>query len=54
MSVIYHDALLNGELNRTLYEEVINHFLKVCHSLSLDSVTDCVHSKYWSYTFAEE
>ena len=31
-----------SEVHRTLYEEVINDFLKVCNSLSSYFVTGCV------------
>ena len=34
------------EVHRTLYEEVINHFLKVCDSLSSYFVTGCVHGEF--------
>ena len=35
------------KVHRTLYEEVINHFLKVCDNLSLYFVTGCVHGEFW-------
>ena len=35
-------AWSSQEIHRTLYEEVINHFLKVNNSLSLYFVTSCV------------
>jgi len=54
VSFIWLNALLNRELNkllpeihRTLYEEVINYFLKVCNSLSLYFVIASVYDKLW-------
>jgi len=41
------------EVHRTLYEEVMNHFLKVCDSLSSYLVTSCVHYEFWQQTFAK-
>jgi len=35
------------EVHRTLCEEVINDFLKVCDSLSSYFVTGCVHDEFW-------
>ena len=35
------------EVHRTLYEEVINHFLKVCDSLSSYFVTGCGYDEFW-------
>ena len=35
------------EVYKTLYEEVINHFLKVCDSLSSYFATGCVQGKFW-------
>ena len=35
------------EVHRTFYEEVIDHFLKVCDSLSSYFATGCVHGEFW-------
>ena len=40
------------EVHKTLFEEVIKHFLKVCDSLSLHLVTGCAHGEFWQQTFA--
>ena len=41
------------EVHRTLCEEVINVFLKVCDSMSSYFVTGCFHEEFWQYTFAK-
>ena len=39
--------MVSPEIHRTLYENVINHCVKVCNILSSYFVMGCVHGELW-------